>query len=75
MTFEVPPELEADLQRSIAEADAGASIPVEQVLDRLRYRDRLARAIDEGLSDLRAGRVTSDADLTRELDGEFGPVR
>lgn len=35
-TFDVPPELEADLQQSIAEADAGASIPVEQILERLR---------------------------------------
>ena len=68
------PKLEAEPQRSIAEADAGASIPVDEALGRLRYRERLERAIDEGLSDLQDGRVTSDADLTRELDKEFGPA-
>jgi hypothetical protein len=35
-TFDIPPELEADLQQSIAEADAGASISVEEALARLR---------------------------------------
>jgi hypothetical protein len=35
-TFEVPPELEADLLASIAEADRGETIAAEQVLQRLR---------------------------------------
>ncbi len=35
-TFEVPPELEAELQQSIAEAERGETIPVDQVLERLR---------------------------------------
>ena len=35
-TFEVPPELEADLSVSILEADRGDAIPSEQVLERLR---------------------------------------
>lgn len=35
-TFEVPPELEAELQESIAEADRGETISAEQLLDRLR---------------------------------------
>ena len=35
-TFEVPPELEADLLASIAEADRGDTIAAEQVLQRLR---------------------------------------
>jgi hypothetical protein len=36
--------------------------------DRLSYRKRVVRAIGEGLDDLREGRATSDADLTKELD-------
>jgi hypothetical protein len=35
-TFEVPPELEAELQESIAEADRGETISAEELLDRLR---------------------------------------
>lgn len=43
--------------------------------DALSYRRRVIRAIEEGLDDLNAGRKTSDAELTRDLDREFGPVR
>jgi hypothetical protein len=35
-TFEVPPELEAELLESIAEADRGETISVDEVIDRLR---------------------------------------
>jgi hypothetical protein len=35
-TFEVPPELEAELSESIAEADRGEAISVDEVIDRLR---------------------------------------
>jgi hypothetical protein len=35
-TFEVPPELEADLAASIAEADRGETIPADELIDRLR---------------------------------------
>ena len=35
-TFAVPPELEAELLASIAEADRGATIPASEVIERLR---------------------------------------
>ncbi len=35
-TFEVPPELEADLLESIAEADRGETISAEELIERLR---------------------------------------
>lgn len=35
-TFEVPPELEAELAESIAEADRGETISADEVIDRLR---------------------------------------
>jgi hypothetical protein len=35
-TFEVPPELEADLSESIAEADRGETISADDLLQRLR---------------------------------------
>lgn len=35
-TFEVPPELEAELLESIAQAERGETIPVDEVLERLR---------------------------------------
>ena len=35
-TFEVPPELEAELLESIAQAERGETISAEQVLERLR---------------------------------------
>ena len=34
--FEVPPELEADLVDSIAEADRGETISAEEMIERLR---------------------------------------
>jgi hypothetical protein len=35
-TFEVPPELEAELLKSIAEADRGETISADELLRRLR---------------------------------------
>ncbi len=35
-TFEVPPELEAELSESIAQAERGEMIPADEVLERLR---------------------------------------
>lgn len=35
-TFEVPPELEAELLESIAEADRGATVSAEDLLKRIR---------------------------------------
>ena len=35
-TFELPPELEAELLESIAQAERGETISAEQVLERLR---------------------------------------
>ena len=35
-TFEVPPEMEAELLESIAEADRGDTISADQLLERLR---------------------------------------
>jgi hypothetical protein len=35
-TFEVPPELESELQESIAEAERGETISAEELIERLR---------------------------------------
>ena len=35
-TFTVPPELEAELQESIAEADRGETISADELIERLR---------------------------------------
>jgi hypothetical protein len=35
-TFEVPPELEAELSASIAEADRGETISADELIERLR---------------------------------------
>lgn len=35
-TFTVPPELEAELLESIAEADRGETIPADELVERLR---------------------------------------
>ena len=37
-TFEIPPELEADLLASMAEADRGETVPADEVLQRLRRK-------------------------------------
>ncbi|MDW7712608.1 MAG: type II toxin-antitoxin system Phd/YefM family antitoxin [Deferrisomatales bacterium] len=40
--------------------------------DRLNARERFASAVEEGLADSRAGRVTADEDLDAELNAAFG---
>lgn len=35
-TFDVPPELEAELAESIAEADRGETVPANEVIENLR---------------------------------------
>ena len=35
-TFKVPPELEAELQESIAQADRGETISADELIERLR---------------------------------------
>ena len=35
-TFDVPPELEAELRESIAQADCGDTIPADELVERLR---------------------------------------
>ncbi len=52
-----------------------AVVMTPEEYDVLSYRHRVVKAIGEGLDDLGEGRVTSDADLTKELDREFGPAR
>lgn len=43
--------------------------------DRLTQRARFLAAIDEGLTDSKAGRVVSDEELGRMLDDEFGEFK
>jgi antitoxin YefM len=43
--------------------------------DKLVYRARFLAAVDEGLADIKAGRLLSDRELSEELDAEFGKRR
>ncbi len=43
--------------------------------DRLTARDRFLAAVEEGLADVKAGRVVSDEDLERDLDIELDRAR
>jgi prevent-host-death family protein len=43
--------------------------------DRHRERDRFVSAVREGIADAEAGRVVSDAELLKELEAEFGPLK
>jgi hypothetical protein len=45
-TFEVPPELEAELLESIAEADRGETISAEELIERLRRTERRDLLVD-----------------------------
>jgi prevent-host-death family protein len=40
--------------------------------DRLNARERFVSAVEEGLADSRAGRVTADEDLDGDLEAAFG---
>jgi prevent-host-death family protein len=52
---------------------AGVLVPTAD-FDRLTERDRFVAAVKEGLADSDAGRVTSNDDLTAELDRRYGSV-
>ncbi len=45
-TFEVPPELEAELLESIAEADRGETTSAEEMIERLRRIERRDPLVD-----------------------------
>ncbi|MGH9323241.1 MAG: type II toxin-antitoxin system Phd/YefM family antitoxin [Vicinamibacteria bacterium] len=43
--------------------------------DRHRERERFMSAVRAGIVDADAGRTVSDADLDKELETEFGPMK
>jgi prevent-host-death family protein len=49
---------------------AGVVLTPEE-FDRLTYADRLRAAVDDGLADVKAGRVLGDDELTEILEAEF----
>ncbi len=53
---------------------AAAVMLAPEDFDRLMTQARFVAAVQDGLSDLDAGRVVSDADLGRRLDARFGPL-
>lgn len=53
---------------------AAAVMLAPEEFDRLTTQARFVAALQEGLSDLDAGRVISDDDLGRRLDVRFGPL-
>ena len=46
-----------------------------EAYDRGAYTDQVREAIDEGLADVKAGRVISDSDLGRWADSRFGKLK
>ncbi|MCZ2247132.1 MAG: type II toxin-antitoxin system Phd/YefM family antitoxin [Bacteroidia bacterium] len=53
---------------------AAAVMLAPEEFDRLTTQARFVAAVQEGLSDLDAGRVVSDDDLGRRLDARFGAL-
>ncbi|MBX3183997.1 MAG: hypothetical protein KIT72_00610 [Polyangiaceae bacterium] len=53
---------------------AAAVMLTPEELDRLTAQARFIAAVQEGLSDLDAGRLVSDDDLERRLDARFGSL-
>lgn len=51
---------------------AAAVLLAPEDFDRLVSQARFVAAVQEGLSDLDAGRVVSEAELNRRLDARFG---
>lgn len=63
--------LKAGADRSSSRRTAAVMVaPAES--DRLMTQSRFVAAVQDGLSDLDAGRVVSDEDLGRRLDARFG---
>lgn len=55
---------------------AAAVMLAPEDFDRLTTQARFVAAVQDGLSDLHAGRVVSDEDLGRRLDARFGaPIK
>lgn len=54
--------------------EAAAVMLTPEELDRLTAQARFIAAVQEGLSDLDAGRLVSDDDLERRLDARFGSL-
>jgi len=50
---------------------AGVVIPADE-FDKLREREVFIQAVEEGLAEAKAGRVTGTKDLEREMDQQFG---
>ena len=64
----------------IDEVDRARRNPFDVVLapadyDRLTARDRFLAAVEEGLADVKAGRVVSDEELDRDIGLELQRVR
>lgn len=53
---------------------AAAVMLAPEEFDRLTTQARFVAAVQEGLSDLDAGRVVNDEDLGRRLDARFGSL-
>lgn len=51
---------------------AAVLLPPEE-FDALNERSRFVSAVQEGLADVKAGRVMGDEQLEKELDAAFGP--
>ncbi len=52
----------------------GILVPPEE-FERLQEREKLVRAVAEGLEDVKRGRTIPDRQLARDLDREFGRLR
>lgn len=52
-----------------------AAVLAPEELDRLTSEARFVAAVQEGLADLDAGSLVSDAELGRRLDARFGRVK
>lgn len=53
---------------------AAAVMLAPEDFDRLTARARFVAAVQDGLSDLDAGRIVSDEDLSRHLDARLGAM-
>jgi predicted transcriptional regulator len=51
-----------------------AAASVREDADAAADRERFVAAVEQGLADVRAGRVIDDDELGRWLDAKFGPL-